>query len=353
MRTLVISDLHLGNRGQRDVLRLSVPRERLLTELESVDRLVLLGDTVELMNRRPLQSMAVAEPVLRQIGARLGPEREVIVVTGNHDGPLTRRWTLAQGAGLTTGAEVDPHASPALERLLSWLSPAHVRVSYPGVWLGDGIWATHGHYLDRHLVPESAIGIRRRGLRMGDHLAGEGTPIEYEHTRRRRPPRSLPARVLERPAAASLDALARVLHTAAIPYLPRLLRRVGLSPLTAALLDLQMRHSGIPAMADVVQRLGIDAEWVLFGHLHRRGPIQGEQWRNVGGTRFLNTGSWMYEPLLVGHAAPPHGYWPGGAIVLEDGREPRSVGLLDDVGPELLRPGPQSRRRISTEREVT
>ncbi len=61
-------------------------------------------------------------------------------------------------------AAVRPRSSPgdasrALDRLLSWLAPARTRVSYPGVWLGERVWATHGHYLDHHLIPESAFGI--------------------------------------------------------------------------------------------------------------------------------------------------------------------------------------------------
>lgn len=153
MRTLVISDLHLGNRAENDVLRRPAARERLLDAVAGIDRLVLLGDTVELMNRRPERSMATAEPVLRALGRQLGAEREAIVVPGNHDAPLAHRWALAQGPGLGISADVAPTASPALERLVDWLGPARTRVAYPGVWLGDGIWATHGHYLDRHLVP--------------------------------------------------------------------------------------------------------------------------------------------------------------------------------------------------------
>jgi hypothetical protein len=45
----------------------------------------------------------------------------------------------------------------------------------------------------------------------------------------------------------------------------------------------------------------------------------------------------MYEPLLVHHQRPPHPYWPGGAIVLEDGAEPRAIGLLDELDPGALR----------------
>jgi hypothetical protein len=39
----------------------------------------------------------------------------------------------------------------------------------------------------------------------------------------------------------------------------------------------------------------------------------------------------MHEPLLVHRAEASHPYWPGGAVVLDDGGEPRAVGLLDTL----------------------
>ena len=92
MRTLVVSDLHLGSRLRHDVLLMIEPRERLLDALEGVDRLVLLGDVVELLEGRPQRAMEAAEPVLRAIGERLGPGREAILVPGNHDNELVRAW---------------------------------------------------------------------------------------------------------------------------------------------------------------------------------------------------------------------------------------------------------------------
>src|SRR5208282_778009 len=43
-------------------------------------------------------------------------------------------------------------ASAALERIAEWCSPARVTVAYPGVWLREDVYATHGHYLDSHLT---------------------------------------------------------------------------------------------------------------------------------------------------------------------------------------------------------
>jgi len=337
VRTLVVSDLHLGNRGRRDVLRVAEVRERLLAAIAGVERLVLLGDTVELAHRQPRRPMAAAEPVLRDVGRALGPEREVILVPGNHDAPLLRGWALAQGAQLEVCHAVPPQASLALERLESWLAPARVRVSYPGVWLGDRTWATHGHYLDHHLLPDSAFGL----LRPAGHDVQATSPMEYERLHRRggRSREPLPARLMTRPVAT-------IMQTALEPLrvLPRMLLNTGMAPVTARVLDVQMRRSATPAMARVVRRLGIEADWVLFGHVHRRGPIGDEFWpgendgAHPGRPRLVNTGAWLYEPLLVDRATAPHPYWPGGAILVEDGLPPRGMGLLDDMGAEQLHP---------------
>jgi predicted phosphodiesterase len=343
VRTLVISDLHLGNRAGNDVLRRPPARERLLEAVDGIDRLVLLGDVMELMGRRPERAMAAAEPVMRVLGRRLGGERQVIIVPGNHDGPLARRWALAQGPRLAASSEVAPGASPALERLVDWLRPARARVAYPGVWLDEGVWATHGHYLDQHLIPESAVGVLRLGARRPS--AGRADPIDYERRgqrrrqrQRRRRREAFPERLATRPVGTMVDTLARLLRGALVPEVLHLLMETGLARVPAGLLDAQMRYAGVPAMARVVERLGIEADVVLFGHVHRRGPLDGERWPQEHGTRFINTGSWLYEPLLVDRARPPHGYWPGGAVLMEPGQPPRSVGLLDDVGAEQLRP---------------
>jgi UDP-2,3-diacylglucosamine pyrophosphatase LpxH len=329
--TLVISDLHLGNRSRRDVMRLPDIRERLVAAVNDagVERLVLLGDTIELMHRQPRRSMEMAEPVLRALGQRLGPDREVVMVPGNHDAPLLRAWALAQGERLDASHSVPATASPALERVVSWLGSGRTRVSYPGVWLGERIWATHGHYLDHHLVPDSPIGI----IRGKAHDVDAASPMAYEHLHQRsqRSRESLPARLMARPVATVLRSSAERLRV-----VPRALLKTGMAPLTAKLIDVQMRRSATPAMARVVKRLGIHADWVLFGHVHRRGPIGDETWPGTNGPGLVNTGAWLYEPLLVDRATPPHGYWPGGAVLLEDGQAPRCVGLLDDLGAEQL-----------------
>ena len=92
-----------------------------------------------------------------------------MLVPGNHDAPLVRRWALARGrrSDSPTGRP-DGHPRAVAGRVVAGAGAGAVR--YPGVWLADRIWATHGHYLDRHLIPESAF-----GLPAGSPAAGAAT----------------------------------------------------------------------------------------------------------------------------------------------------------------------------------
>jgi UDP-2,3-diacylglucosamine pyrophosphatase LpxH len=333
MRTLVVSDLHLGARLRHDVLALPEPRRRLLAALEGIDRLVLLGDVVELMEGRPDRALPVAEPILREIGERLGPEREVVLVPGNHDVSMVRPWIRDQDGAWHPAAAVPRDATPELARVTAALAPARVSVSYPGVWLSERVWATHGHYLDRHLLPESAYGITR-GL-LGRLPRDGAAPIDYELGLSLTRLEALLTRGLPRPLAALVEDLAELLRASTMPRIRRTLLSRRLAPVAAKLLGAQMRRASIPALARVVHRLGVDADYVVFGHVHRLGPLPDDehlQWQGPGGRpRILNTGSWVYEPQLLHRAAPPHPYWPGGAVLLEPGATPRAISLLDDL----------------------
>jgi hypothetical protein len=90
-----------------------------------------------------------------------------------------------------------------------------------------------------------------------------------------------------------------------------------------------------------VHRLGIEADWIVFGHVHRLGPMFDDDLEDWVGPdnqlRFVNTGSWLYEPVLVHRVRPPHPYWPGGSIVIDDGADPRAVNLLEGVRVAELR----------------
>ena len=345
--TLLISDLHIGSRAHGGVLEQPEPLERLLEAIGRHDRLVLLGDALEIAEAKTENAMAAAEPIFRAIGATLGAGRTVLLVPGNHDHDLVRGWALAQGESLTPDSLVPVDSSPLLERLAGWLGPARVEVRYPGVWLSDTVWATHGHYLDRFLIPVSTW-----GLLGGRRPRPAGVP-SCDHERFLRGGRDQiiqMMRWLPRPLALGLEDLSELLRAETMPQLQRRILHHRLAPVTVHALGIQMRRHSLPAIARVVHALGIEPEFVIFGHVHRLGPLAGddpEEWRFVRGTGvtdFLNTGSWRYERLLLHGARPPHPYWPGGAVSLEDGVPPRAIGLLDDLAVDQLQPSAVAQR---------
>ncbi len=187
MRTLVISDLHIGTHGGADVLAREAPRNALLERLDGVERLVLLGDTLELRHGPARDALARAEPIMRAIGDALGPGREVVLVPGNHDHALGAGWLEWRGrreAPEPLAAEqrvAAARASWIAKRLAGFLAPADVELAYPGLWLRDDVYATHGHYLDVHIaiptLERLAAGAMRR---MVGPIPDPATPDDYE-----------------------------------------------------------------------------------------------------------------------------------------------------------------------------
>ncbi|WP_205696109.1 metallophosphoesterase [Conexibacter sp. SYSU D00693] len=344
MRTLVVSDLHLGSVAQRDVLRRPIARARLLEEVARADRVVLLGDTVELLEGRPRQALEAALPVLRELGDTLGPGGELVLVPGNHDHALIAPWLrrrriTAKQLALTD--RVPRKATPALQQVVRALCTGGGRVSvrYPGLWLDRWrtVLATHGHYLDCLLV---------RGL-PGQPPQQGATPEDFE--RAPGPSAESVLRVLggQLPPALrfGVDSAAGVVRRATLATLPLVMRLPAvdvLSPLRGSgVLGHRLGTAGIAAMGDAVGRLGIEAKHVVFGHIHRAGPLPGDEddlFAAPSGPRLWNTGSWVLDPLLLGGPRRPHPYWPGGGILLEDGRVPRPVRFLDDLRPRDLAP---------------
>ena len=95
-------------------------------------------------------------------------------------------------------------------------------------------------------------------------------------------------------------------------------------------------------MDEVAHRLRLPAEHVVFGHIHRRGPLPGdpaELWRPRGadGPRLVNSGSWVYDSALVGAPGREQPYRPGGAVLNEPGGPPLGLDLLASVPDRALR----------------
>jgi hypothetical protein len=101
-----------------------------------------------------------------------------------------------------------------------------------------------------------------------------------------------------------------------------------MGPFEAKLSGVTLRESGLRGMSDLIAALEIDAREVVFGHTHRPGPLPSDgDWD----TRLFNTGSWLYEPNLLGATSVDSPYWPGCVLFIEDDKPPALRRLLTEV----------------------
>lgn len=360
MRTLIVSDLHVGAGRGRPVLDDPSARQVLAAAIASSDRLVLLGDIVELREGPVGDALAAASRVLPELVAGMSDGREVILIAGNHDHQLIAPSLSRRNA--------DPAAGPlAVDEELAWRdgeplgevvamlgsSGAKVSVRYPGVWLRHDVFAHHGHYLDRHTttpaferlaaegmarmlnVPLSAIGRVEDYERVLAPIyawmfaiaqAGDG---EVDASETGASTRVLKwVRAARGPGAYALEVGLRGVAAA--------INATGLGPLSGDLSGGQLRRSALSAYGEVLAKLDVDPVYALFGHSHRAGPLPAtaaadaddrSEWSSPAGVRLLNSGSWVNEPMFF-DAVP---YRPGFAIELDDAGPPRLVNLLDEA----------------------
>jgi predicted phosphodiesterase len=353
VRTLVVSDLHLGSHSEADVLRDPVARDALMRELEGADRLVLLGDTLELRHGPVPEALEAARDVFAAIGEALGSDAEVVLVSGNHDHALVAPWlerrALARQAPLGLEQDADPDEYEITSVLARWLRPARARLAYPGLWLREDLYATHGHYMDRHITVPTferlAAGVMGRIV---GEVPVEAAPEDYEsilgplyawlhvvsrYTKlgfERQQGTQNAWRLLTDSGPRPLRDRALV---AAFPMAVRLVNLTGVGPIGSDLSTSELRRSGLKAMAEVCRRLRIDAEWVLFGHTHRAGPFERDdaaEWHAPGGPRLMNTGCWVYERVFLGEAGKRSPYWPGTIVEVGDSGPPVRRNVLGD-----------------------
>jgi metallophosphoesterase superfamily enzyme len=95
VRTVVVSDLHVGSLAEADVLRREEPRARLLAALDGADRVVLLGDALELREHPLAQALEIARPLLERIG-QVTAGRRLVLLPGNHDYQLGEPFLARQ-----------------------------------------------------------------------------------------------------------------------------------------------------------------------------------------------------------------------------------------------------------------
>jgi Calcineurin-like phosphoesterase len=385
-RTLIVSDLHLGGLSGVDLLRRPAPREALLGELEGIDRLVLLGDVLELRHGPPHEALLAARPFFEDVGRALGGDRELVVTAGNHDHLLVCTWldarALDEPAPEPLGLEqlIDPaaQASPMLGRIAEWASPVRVTVAYPGLWVRPDVYAMHGHYLDAHLtVPTlERIGVGAMGRLLERRPSGDAFDTVEGYEAVTAPIYAWRDAITRyTPAGPALNGLAtarawralgggrgvggannkarggrRMLKSArrnaikgVFPLMVRGLNRAGLGPVNANISRGELRRAGLQAMGEVAARLGLGDAYVVFGHTHRAGPFPGDpesEWRGRGGARLINSGCWTYDAVFLTPTPGESPYWPGTCVLVEDSGPPVLRRLLLDRSHSELEPLP-------------
>jgi len=370
VRTLVISDLHIGAASGEDLLRRAELRAPLIEALRGADRLVVLGDGLELREAPHRDAAELAAPFLAEAGAALGPAGEVLMLAGNHDHGLVAGWIDARLQSEPSGfiglsEPVEPAAAGRLaQRIEDLVAPARLRMAYPGVWLRDDVFALHGHYVDLHsTVPTferlAAGAMARWVVRLPEHGA---RPDDYEAALA--PIYAFLHQLTQRSDHAAISAGAgasarawvamagegRARHPVRAAafgtgYVATVaaLNALGLGPIDRDLSGAGLRRGGLRGIREVLRRLGINAPHVVFGHTHRSGPWPRDdpgEWISAAGSRIVNSGSWVYQPHFLSAEPNESPYWPGTAVVVEDYGPPRLMRLLGERGhPELRFPG--------------
>jgi hypothetical protein len=324
--------------------------------LEDVDRLVLLGDAIELRHGPVREALDAAIPVLSEVGDVLGEDREVVVVPGNHDHMLLRGWLerrgLNQDPPLGLESELDWREGELLEAFVSCLRPARVRVCYPGIWLREDVYATHGHYGDRHnaapIIERLGAGVMARLLPEVD--GGPRRAEDYEATlrplydwidavaqgREEWPEGghdSVQIRVWrDLTAPGSRLSVRRLGVRASWPIVVGALNRARLGPFVPDVSGPGLRRGGLHGIGEVLARLNVNARHVVFGHTHRAGPLDGDsrqEWMAPTGARIMNIGSWTLEPSFLGDDPGSSPYRPGFCMLMDAEGDPELVNLLD------------------------
>ena len=283
--------------------------------------------------------------------------QEVVIVPGNHDHHLLTAWfeqrALADDSRepLRLESPVTWRAQDPLALIADALAPANVTAAYPGIRLREDVYATHGHYLDRHttvpLLERIGAGAMARILR--EPPAGPQTVEDYESTLQ---PIYAWIHALAQSGArdigdSALDPSMRGWRTLtaqsgrrtlrgrglalAFPAFVAAMNRARIGPLRPDLSGHELRRAGLKAFAEVVRRLGIDAPHVVFGHTHRAGPLPGDdprEWRTPTGSRLLNSGSWVHQPDFLGADPARSPYRAGFGVEIADDGPPELVNLL-------------------------
>jgi predicted phosphodiesterase len=352
MRTAVISDLHLGTIVCADLARDPELCVTLLDELAGADRVVLLGDVLELRDRPAGEILDLASPFLELLGTAIGGG-EVVMVPGNHDHRLAEELLERHSLGNPRRLGLEHRFEPSTDlaaAIAERVRPAQLSLAYPGLRLREDVWATHGHYLDCHMaIPTIECLSAAATMRVVGTIPNPALPDDYERAigpiygfswgfAQARGPQRIGGRA--RPTTAAWRRLngdrsgglrGRLLGSVAFPAVTRGLGRALKRRFDTDITPPGISHAGLSAMREVLGRLGVEEDYVVFGHTHRPGPLDRDdlsEWKLGDGTRMHSTGSWTWSPGLCGPTPERSLFWPGTVTWIGDEGPPQRRELL-------------------------
>ncbi|HEX2233885.1 MAG TPA: metallophosphoesterase [Thermoleophilaceae bacterium] len=352
MITSIVSDIHLGTLEGFDLARSGEAGERLIESVSEADRVIVLGDLLEL-RERPLRAVLdAARPAIERIG-RATAGRRLTLVPGNHDYGLAAPWlSQARLEGADLGPEQEWRVGPEdglAGRLAEWMPDTELTVAYPGFRPRPDVYVTHGHYLDAHLtVPRvesiAAALIGRVAGRTDPHSVADHeamlSPLyslldslgQHAAPNTLKSGTSLSRRVWAQVNGSGQGGAAGfLLGRVAIPGAVVALNAAGVGHFRSDLTGQELRRAGLQAMRTVVGRTGVRADYVVFGHTHRAGPLPGDdpaEWALGEGSSLVNSGSWLHEPVLLGEDPESSPYFPGTVVRLREEGPPDLDGAL-------------------------
>jgi hypothetical protein len=230
-------------------------------------------------------------------------------------------------------------------------------MAYPGVWLRDDVYAIHGHYADVHATVPTferifagamarfVVPLPAEHAKPDDYEAALSPLYAWMHALTQRADHAritagAGASARTWTALTSRERNRHPLRTVALGsgYVAAVaaLNALGLGPLDRDLSPVALRRGYLRGIREVVRRLDIRAEHVIWGHSHRAGPFaqdDAEDWRGI-----VNAGSWLYQRHFLSETPGGSPYWPGTAVLVEDSGPPRLLRLLADRTHEQLRP---------------
>ena len=315
VKQLVVSDLHLGARTNIDLLRRAELREPLLAALEDVDRLVLLGDVLEMRDGPAHEALAAARALFEALGrsARHRPR-------GRHRPRQPRpRAHRAVARGAPAGARrpaararagrEPAEASPLARDPGEWLAPSAGARS-PTRACGCATTSTrparplprrphHGALLRAHRRrASSSAGCAAAPTRAPPAEDYEGSSRRSTRCSTRRPDR---AREGPRPVCGASGRACGACSSATAGAARSAHIALGTLGFPAAICRAQPRRARAAAVRAVGRRAAprrpgrrwarssaastSPAAHVIFGHTHRTRPVAGRRPRRVAGAR--------------------------------------------------------------------